>query len=146
MSGQAFLRPFIPRRRRRCGGDHPHFGRGVGALQIRVNAPLLPDRSRLKVQAATGGSLEPREAMIRTIPRGRINDVSEIANAAAYLVSDFAGFITARSWMPANGSEGYVRTLTGGRSASHFFEVGTGESPDVVACVSGSYNGFRVEG
>jgi NAD(P)-dependent dehydrogenase (short-subunit alcohol dehydrogenase family) len=40
--------------------------------------------------------LESREAMIRTIPGVRISDVREIANAAAYLVSDFAGFISGK--------------------------------------------------
>lgn len=39
-------------------------------------------------------SPEFRESMIKTIPRGRIGNVAEIARAAAYLVSDYADFIT----------------------------------------------------
>ena len=37
---------------------------------------------------------EVREAMLRGVPRGRIGEPQEIAHAAAYLVSDFADFIT----------------------------------------------------
>src|SRR5579863_3189278 len=48
--------------------------------------------------AGAGGKLwaapEFRESMIKTIPRGRIGNVAEIAHAAAYLVSDHADFIT----------------------------------------------------
>jgi NAD(P)-dependent dehydrogenase (short-subunit alcohol dehydrogenase family) len=32
--------------------------------------------------------------MIRDVPRGRIGTVEEIGHAAAYLVSDYADFIT----------------------------------------------------
>jgi NAD(P)-dependent dehydrogenase (short-subunit alcohol dehydrogenase family) len=62
--------------------------------KIRVNA-IAPGPVET---AGAGGHLwaspESREAMIQTIPRGRIGDVREIANAAAFLVSEFADFIT----------------------------------------------------
>jgi NAD(P)-dependent dehydrogenase (short-subunit alcohol dehydrogenase family) len=64
-------------------------------------------RHRIRVNAIAPGPVETkgagdqlwatpefREAMISTIPSGRIGDVSEVANAAAFLVSDFADFIT----------------------------------------------------
>jgi NAD(P)-dependent dehydrogenase (short-subunit alcohol dehydrogenase family) len=62
--------------------------------KIRVNA-IAP--GPVETEGAGGHlwpSPESREAMIRKIPRGRIGEVSEIANAAAYLVSDFADFVT----------------------------------------------------
>lgn len=62
--------------------------------KIRVNA-IAP--GPVETEGAGGHlwpSPESREAMIRAIPRGRIGDVSEIAHAASFLVSDFADFIT----------------------------------------------------
>jgi len=48
--------------------------------------------------SGAGGQLwaapEIREAMLKTVPRGRIGEPAEIAHAAAYLVSDYADFIT----------------------------------------------------
>ncbi len=61
---------------------------------IRVNA-IAPGPVET---SGAGGQLwataEARAAMIREVPRGRIGQPEEIANAAAYLVSDFADFIT----------------------------------------------------
>ncbi len=62
--------------------------------KIRVNAispgPVETEGAGSKLW----GSSEAREAMLKTIPRGRIGEPKEIAHAAAYLVSDFADFIT----------------------------------------------------
>ena len=62
--------------------------------KIRVNA-IAP--GPVETEGA-GGKLwarpEVRESMIRTVPRGRIGAVEEIGHAAAYMVSDFADFIT----------------------------------------------------
>jgi NAD(P)-dependent dehydrogenase (short-subunit alcohol dehydrogenase family) len=62
--------------------------------KIRVNA-LSPGPVET---SGAGGKLwaseEVRTAMLKTIPRGRIGEPEEIAHAAAYLVSDYADFIT----------------------------------------------------
>jgi NAD(P)-dependent dehydrogenase (short-subunit alcohol dehydrogenase family) len=62
--------------------------------KIRVNAispgPVETEGAGSKLW----GSSEARRAMLKTIPRGRIGEPKEIAHAAAYLVSDFADFIT----------------------------------------------------
>lgn len=62
--------------------------------KIRVNAispgPVETEGAGSKLW----GSPEAREAMLKTIPRGRIGETKEVAQAAAYLVSDFADFIT----------------------------------------------------
>lgn len=62
--------------------------------KIRVNAiapgPVETEGAGSRLWA----SPESREAMIHTIPWGRVGEVNEIANAAAFLVSDFADFIT----------------------------------------------------
>jgi NAD(P)-dependent dehydrogenase (short-subunit alcohol dehydrogenase family) len=63
-------------------------------FKIRVNAispgPVETEGAGSKLWA----SRQAREAMLKTIPRGRIGETQEIAHAAAYLVSDFADFIT----------------------------------------------------
>jgi NAD(P)-dependent dehydrogenase (short-subunit alcohol dehydrogenase family) len=62
--------------------------------KIRVNA-IAPGPVETKGAGdQLWASPEFREAMIGTVPRGRIGEVSEVANAAAFLVSDFADFIT----------------------------------------------------
>jgi len=62
--------------------------------KIRVNAiapgPVETEGAGSKLWA----SPEIREAMLRSVPRGRIGTVEEVAHACAYLVSDFADFIT----------------------------------------------------
>src|SRR5215831_5715926 len=62
--------------------------------KIRVNAiapgPVETEGAGSKLWA----SPDFRQAMIRGIPRGRIGTVEEISHAAAYLVSDYADFIT----------------------------------------------------
>jgi NAD(P)-dependent dehydrogenase (short-subunit alcohol dehydrogenase family) len=74
-------------------------------FKIRVNAispgPIETEGAGSKLWA----SPEVREAMLRTVPRGRIGEPGEVAHAAAYLVSDFADFIT-----------GEVLVLDGGQS------------------------------
>ena len=62
--------------------------------KIRVNA-IAP--GPVETEGAGGklwASPDFREAMIEAIPRGRIGTVEEIAKASAYMVSDFADFIT----------------------------------------------------
>jgi NAD(P)-dependent dehydrogenase (short-subunit alcohol dehydrogenase family) len=61
---------------------------------IRVNAiapgPMETPGAGGKLWAAP----EVRTAMLKTVPRGRIGTPDEIAQASAYLVSDYADFIT----------------------------------------------------
>jgi NAD(P)-dependent dehydrogenase (short-subunit alcohol dehydrogenase family) len=63
-------------------------------FKIRVNA-ISPGPVET---SGAGGKLwaseEVRTAMLKAVPRGRIGEPVEIANAAAYLVSNFADFIT----------------------------------------------------
>ncbi len=63
-------------------------------FKIRVNA-IAP--GPIETEGA-GGKLwatpDVRSAMLKTVPLGRIGDTQEVAHAAAYLVSDFADFIT----------------------------------------------------
>lgn len=63
-------------------------------FKIRVNA-ISPGPVET---SGAGGKLwaseEVRTAMLKTVPRGRIGEPEEIANAAAYLVSSYAAFIT----------------------------------------------------
>ncbi|HLY61719.1 MAG TPA: 2,4-dienoyl-CoA reductase [Terriglobia bacterium] len=63
-------------------------------FKIRVNA-ISPGPVET---SGAGGKLwaseEVRTAMLNTVPRGRIGEPGEIANAAAYLVSSYADFIT----------------------------------------------------
>lgn len=62
--------------------------------RIRVNAlspgPVETEGAGSRLWAAP----EVRQAMLRQVPRGRIGQTQEVANAAAYLVSDYADFIT----------------------------------------------------
>lgn len=62
--------------------------------KIRVNAiapgPVETEGAGSKLWA----SPEIREAMLHTVPGGRIGTVEEVAQASAYLVSDFADYIT----------------------------------------------------
>jgi len=62
--------------------------------KIRVNAvapgPVETEGAGSKLWATP----EFQAAMIKTIPRGRIGNTEEVAHACAYLVSDFADFIT----------------------------------------------------
>jgi NAD(P)-dependent dehydrogenase (short-subunit alcohol dehydrogenase family) len=63
-------------------------------FKIRVNAiapgPVETEGAGSKLWA----SPHARAALLRTVPRGRIGEPHEVAHAAAYLVSDFADFIT----------------------------------------------------
>jgi NAD(P)-dependent dehydrogenase (short-subunit alcohol dehydrogenase family) len=63
-------------------------------FKIRVNAiapgPVETEGAGSKLWATP----VVRAAMLKTIPRGRIGEPREIAQAAGYLVSDFADFIT----------------------------------------------------
>lgn len=62
--------------------------------KVRVNAispgPIETEGAGSKLWATP----EARSAMLKTIPWGRIGQPQEVARAAAYLVSDFADFIT----------------------------------------------------
>ena len=63
-------------------------------FQIRVNAlspgPVETEGAGSRLWATP----EARAGMLKSIPRGRIGEPREVAQAAAYLVSDFADFIT----------------------------------------------------
>jgi len=63
-------------------------------FKIRVNAlapgPVETEGAGSKLWATP----EVRVAMIKSIPRGRIGETQEVAQAAGYLVSDYADFIT----------------------------------------------------
>jgi len=62
--------------------------------KIRVNAiapgPVETEGAGSKLWATP----EARRAMLGTVPRGRIGTPEEIARASAYLVSDYADFVT----------------------------------------------------
>ena len=62
--------------------------------KIRVNAispgPIETEGAGAKLWATP----EVRSAMLKTVPRGRIGESREVAHAAAYLVSDYADYIT----------------------------------------------------
>ncbi len=62
--------------------------------KIRVNAispgPVETEGASSRLWSST----DARAAMLKTIPRGRIGVPKEIAHAAAYLVSEYADFIT----------------------------------------------------
>jgi len=62
--------------------------------KIRVNAvspgPIETEGAGEKLWAAP----EVRRSLTESIPRGRFGEPREVANAAAYLVSDYADFIT----------------------------------------------------
>ncbi len=62
--------------------------------KIRVNAISPGPIETEGAGSRLWGSPESREVMLRSVPRGRIGHPEEIAHAAAYLVSDFADFIT----------------------------------------------------
>jgi NAD(P)-dependent dehydrogenase (short-subunit alcohol dehydrogenase family) len=63
-------------------------------FKIRVNA-LCPGPVETEgAGSKLWGSPQARAAMLTSIPRGRIGETHEVAHAAAYLVSDFADFIT----------------------------------------------------
>jgi NAD(P)-dependent dehydrogenase (short-subunit alcohol dehydrogenase family) len=62
--------------------------------KVRVNAvapgPVETEGAGAKLWA----SPEARQAMLKTVPRGRMGNTKEIAQACAYLVSNYADFIT----------------------------------------------------
>lgn len=62
--------------------------------KIRVNAIALGPVETEGAGSRLWASPEVRQALIGSIPRGRIGRPGEIAQAASYLVSDFADFIT----------------------------------------------------
>lgn len=62
--------------------------------KIRVNAIAPGPVETAGAGSKLWGTPEVRSAMLEGVPRGRIGTPEEIAQAAAYLVSDFADFIT----------------------------------------------------
>jgi len=62
--------------------------------KIRVNAVAPGPVETEGAGARLWATPEVRTAMLKTVPRGRMGNVEEIAHASAYLVSDFADFIT----------------------------------------------------
>ncbi len=73
--------------------------------KIRVNAISPGPVETEGAGSRLWGTPEAHAAMLRTIPWGRIGGTEEIARAAAYLVSDYADFIT-----------GEVLVMDGGQS------------------------------
>lgn len=63
-------------------------------FKIRVNAICPGPVETEGAGSKLWGTPEARAAMLKTVPRGRIGSTQEIAQASAYLVSDFADFIT----------------------------------------------------
>ncbi len=63
-------------------------------FKIRVNAIAPGPIETSGAGEKLWGTPEARNAMLKTIPRARIGQAEEVAHAAAYLVSDFADFIT----------------------------------------------------
>jgi NAD(P)-dependent dehydrogenase (short-subunit alcohol dehydrogenase family) len=87
-------------------------------FRIRVNAlapgPVETEGAGSKLWA----SPEARAAMLKSVPRGRIGNAQEIAHAAAYLVSDFADFITGEV-LVMDGGQWLGKGVSGeGRSAA----------------------------
>ena len=62
--------------------------------KIRVNAIAPGPVETEGAGSKLWGTPQARNAMLTTVPRGRIGTPEEIAQASAYLVSDFADFIT----------------------------------------------------
>jgi NAD(P)-dependent dehydrogenase (short-subunit alcohol dehydrogenase family) len=91
------------------GGPGTIHSASAKAGVVAMTRTLAVEWARYKIRAnaispgpvetsGAGGQLwaapEIREAMLKTIPRGRIGEPAEIAQAAAYLVSDYADFIS----------------------------------------------------
>jgi len=91
------------------GGPGTIHSASAKAGVVAMTRTLAVEWARYKIRAnaispgpvetsGAGGQLwaapEIREAMLKTVPRGRIGEPAEIAHAAAYLVSDYADFIT----------------------------------------------------
>jgi len=80
--------------------------------KIRVNAiapgPIETEGAGSKLW----GTAKIRSEMLKTVPRGRIGQPLEIAHAAAYLVSDYADFITGNV-LVADGGQWLGRGLLG---------------------------------
>lgn len=81
--------------------------------KIRVNAispgPIETEGAREKLWATP----EVKRSLTGSIPRGRFGEPREVANAAAYLVSDYADFITGEVLVLDGGQwlgKGLVRT------------------------------------
>lgn len=78
---------------------------GLAEHQIRVNAVALGSVMTSTLRTALKERSELREEMVRVTPLGRIGEADEAANAAVFLASDRASFIT-----------GQVLAVDGGRS------------------------------
>jgi 3-oxoacyl-[acyl-carrier protein] reductase len=73
-----------------------HLARSLAPYHIRVNAvcPGVVNSERLVKRMAEKGTTED---VVRSIPLGRIGDVSEVASVCLFLASDLAGYITGAS-------------------------------------------------
>lgn len=67
---------------------------GLAEHRIRVNGVALGSVMTANLRAALKERAELREEMVRVTPLGRIGEAEEAANAALYLASDQASFIT----------------------------------------------------
>lgn len=79
----------------------------LGREGVRVNA-LAPATANTRLAAGMTGNERAQEAFADRIPMGRIVEPEDVANAAAFLASDQAGFIT-----------GVILPIDGGLSASN---------------------------
>jgi NAD(P)-dependent dehydrogenase (short-subunit alcohol dehydrogenase family) len=70
-----------------------HMARTLAPFQIRVNAvcPGVINSSRILNRLEQTGELDN---VVRSIPLGRLGDVSEVATCCLFLASDLAGFVT----------------------------------------------------
>lgn len=73
-----------------------HLARSLAPYHIRVNAvcPGVVNSERLVARMAEKGTADE---VVRSIPLGRIGDVSEVAAVCLFLASDLAGYVTGAS-------------------------------------------------
>jgi 3-oxoacyl-[acyl-carrier protein] reductase len=73
------------------------------APNVRVNA-VAPGWVRTDMNADLHGAARSREAILRTIPRGRWGEPDDVAAAVVFLVSDMARFVTGETLVVDGGT------------------------------------------